>query len=385
MVKSEIGDITTYYASAAYQVKTDGTYTNTRKYYTFNGAVVAMRENGVVSWLLQDQVNSTTVTVNADGSFQSEVRYSAYGEMRYAFGSTITDKLYTGQQQEGEIGLSYYIARFYDPVIAHFIQPDSLIPQAGASASYNRYAYVNGNPINFNDPSGHAQACADGDIGGGCGSAGTYIPPKPGIKSTLTSTWNWYAEGWKINRTSVSIITNPKVQPKDKVVAVLYTTEWVGAHIIGGIGVAGVACGLTPACAAAIAPALGIGTTAATTSGQNITNSFRASNFLTEPYSQLKNTLTNTGLQAHHIVEQRLAPALGQSYTQAKDWLSVALTKEQHQAFTNAWRDGIGFINSNNPINTATASGNDVWRVAQEVYQNFPTLLDAARQIIFGK
>ncbi len=157
-MKSVIDDITTYYASAAYQVKTDGTYTNTRKYYSFNGAVVAMRENGVITWLLQDQVNSTTVTADADGSFASEIRYSAYGEVRYSNGTTVTDKLYTGQQQETEIGLDYYIARFYDPVIGHFIQPDSLIPQASASASYDRYAYVNGNPVNFNDPSGHAMA-----------------------------------------------------------------------------------------------------------------------------------------------------------------------------------------------------------------------------------
>ena len=139
MVKSEIDDVTTYYPSAAYQVKTNGSYANTRKYYSFNGAVVAMRENSTLTWLLHtcpggrcqgDQVNSTTVTANADGSFQSEVRYSAYGEVRHADGTTVTDKLYTGQQQEVEIGLSYYIARWYDPAIAHFIQADSVIPHS---------------------------------------------------------------------------------------------------------------------------------------------------------------------------------------------------------------------------------------------------------------
>jgi len=35
------------------------------------------------------------------------------------------------------------------------------------------------NPIRFKDPSGHAQACADGDLGGGCGSAGVYKPSAP--------------------------------------------------------------------------------------------------------------------------------------------------------------------------------------------------------------
>jgi hypothetical protein len=52
MVKSEIDDVTTYYPSAAYQVKTNGSYANTRKYYSFNGAAVAMRENSTLTWLL---------------------------------------------------------------------------------------------------------------------------------------------------------------------------------------------------------------------------------------------------------------------------------------------------------------------------------------------
>ena len=72
----------------------------------------------------------TSITTNADGSFNSEVRYSAFGKVRYSVGTTVTDKLYTGQQQKVEIGLDYYLARFYNTVIAYFIQSDSIIPQA---------------------------------------------------------------------------------------------------------------------------------------------------------------------------------------------------------------------------------------------------------------
>jgi RHS repeat-associated protein len=154
MVKSVIDNIITYYPSSSYQVKTDGTHTNTRKYYSFSGVVVAMSENGNVTWLLQDQVSSTTITANADGSLASEVRYSAFGEIRASTGTTVTDKKYTGQQQESEIGLDYYVARFYDPTIAHFVQPDSTIPESGSSKAFDRYSYVNNSPINFNDPTG---------------------------------------------------------------------------------------------------------------------------------------------------------------------------------------------------------------------------------------
>ena len=46
------------------------------------------------------------------------MRYSALGEVRYSIGTTVTDKLYTGQQQKVEIELDYYPARFYNTVIA---------------------------------------------------------------------------------------------------------------------------------------------------------------------------------------------------------------------------------------------------------------------------
>jgi RHS repeat-associated protein len=67
----------------------------------------------------------------------------------------VTDKLYTGQQQETEIGLDYYSSRFYDPVIAHFVKTDSVISNPGDSKSFDRYSYVSDNPIRYNDPSGH--------------------------------------------------------------------------------------------------------------------------------------------------------------------------------------------------------------------------------------
>ena len=43
---------------------------------------------------------------------------------------------------------------------------DSIVPEAGSTVGYDRYAYVGNNPINFSDPSGHSPVCI---LGGATG------------------------------------------------------------------------------------------------------------------------------------------------------------------------------------------------------------------------
>jgi len=57
------------------------------------------------------------------------------------------------------------------------LQPDTLIPDLSASQGWNRYSYVQNDPVRFNDPTGHMVACGvyeddchSGTGGGGSGS-----------------------------------------------------------------------------------------------------------------------------------------------------------------------------------------------------------------------
>ncbi len=45
--------------------------------------------------------------------------------------------------------------RVYDPVLGRFLSSDPFIDDAGDSQSYNRYSYVNNNPLGYTDPSGY--------------------------------------------------------------------------------------------------------------------------------------------------------------------------------------------------------------------------------------
>jgi len=53
--------------------------------------------------------------------------------------------------------------RWYDPALGRFIQPDTLVPGgpsgAGDVQSFDRYAYVNNNPLKYIDPTGHQATC----------------------------------------------------------------------------------------------------------------------------------------------------------------------------------------------------------------------------------
>ena len=43
------------------------------------------------------------------------------GETRYSSGAMPTDRLYTGQVEEAELGLYYYVARMFDPALGRFL------------------------------------------------------------------------------------------------------------------------------------------------------------------------------------------------------------------------------------------------------------------------
>ena len=79
--------------------------------------------------------------------------YRGYGN--YRTGAPPSDHKFTGQKLDASTGLYYYNARYYDPVIGHFISPDTLVPDPTSVWDYNRFLYVRGNPLKFTDPSGY--------------------------------------------------------------------------------------------------------------------------------------------------------------------------------------------------------------------------------------
>jgi RHS repeat-associated protein len=98
-------------------------------------------------------VFNTTITIKHIVELPVRSRYS--WDDRTSKGITPTKYRYTGQLAQAELGLDYYVARWYDPTIGHFTQADSIVPEPGKASAFDRYAYVLNNPIRNIDPTGH--------------------------------------------------------------------------------------------------------------------------------------------------------------------------------------------------------------------------------------
>ncbi|WP_448600896.1 RHS repeat-associated core domain-containing protein [Thermoflexus hugenholtzii] len=111
---------------------------------------MAVREGSAVYAAVGNPLGS--VTVLAQGwSVAGATRYLPYGAIRVENWLFPTDRGFTGQRWEQGLGLYDYKARFYDPTLGRFLQPDLLVPELGNPQALNRYAYVHHNPLRYTE------------------------------------------------------------------------------------------------------------------------------------------------------------------------------------------------------------------------------------------
>jgi RHS repeat-associated protein len=313
-------------------------------------------------WLLGDHLGSTSVVANYDGSPGPRQGYKAWGEKRFPDGPSPlpTTFRYTGQR-EASFGLYFYAARWYDSSLGRFSSPDTLIPEASQGVqAWDRYGYTNNNPVLYNDPSGHCLILCTMIIGAAVGA----IVGAVGYTAYTAATGTEFNTGHMLMAAGAGAIA--------------------GAAIGSGVGLVAAAAA-APAAPAIIQGAEEAAPTVESVAQKGLGNLSHAAEYGIQQGAQLKNAVSGTGLQVHHLIEQRFAPALGQSTAHARQWLSAAVTPQEHQVFTNAWRSAIGYSNQAMEWTTNNVNPTVIWEKAQGIYADYPALLDAAKKTIFGE
>ncbi len=165
-VEKSNGEMYWYTSGGEVLDETDLSGNLTSEYVYFGGARIARRDgSGNIFYYLADHLGSSRVIVQAGqttacfdtdyGPFGSEHDYTTSCPQNYKF---------TGKERDPESGLDNFEARYYGSSIARFTSPDD--PFVGWNLadpqSLNLYAYVQDNPINDVDPTGHACYIVDG-------------------------------------------------------------------------------------------------------------------------------------------------------------------------------------------------------------------------------
>jgi RHS repeat-associated protein len=114
-----------------------------------------------VTFFHNDISGSPLMATDAGGNVIWKENYYPYGErLKNQEGqqvASINNKLwFTGKPHDKDTGLSYFGARYYNPMLGRFmgIDPEDFNPDN--IHSFNRYAYANNNPYRFVDPDGHS-------------------------------------------------------------------------------------------------------------------------------------------------------------------------------------------------------------------------------------
>ena len=116
--------------------------------------------DGVASYMHRDHLASVRAITDVSGALVERTAYTPYGAEDND--PTLTNPTpdehgFIGERFDASTGLQYLNARYYDPDLGRFIQPDWWeVTRAGVGA--NRYAYSANDPVNLSDPNGHQAA-----------------------------------------------------------------------------------------------------------------------------------------------------------------------------------------------------------------------------------
>ena len=238
---------------------------------------------------------------------------------------------YRGYYYDSSLNLYYLNSRYYDPVTCRFISPDSALITRTSPLGMgykNLFSYCDNNPVMRVDSSGAAWETIFDILSLG----GSILD----VQHNPDNFWAWLGLGLDVVDVCVPFV--------------------------GGLGEAVDAYRLYDNAYDTF--------DAFYDTGRFIENADDLTDATIDTYNNLRKVHKGSGLEVHHIIEKRLIT----TKSEHGNVLSVALDKETHRQFTNAWRAELGY--------GKTYNKDKVYDAAMKIYANYPTLKRAAIETI---
>jgi RHS repeat-associated protein len=330
--------------------------------YAYAGGPLELDRSGTTYWYLSDTLGSVRLVTDSTGASPATYAYSAFGSTRTSTGSLANEVRFSGERTDTESGLEFLRARTYDPSVGTFLQRDSWGITPTNSQSIDAYVYTGNDPVDQVDPSGHCWGpCFSLEIPDF--SAVTHVAlgvatfvPVVGSAAAVVDSGLYAYEGDYLNAGLALTAVIPggaAVSTGAKIAKLANRADKLANVALDVQRVERTAQVLNKADSTVVRAGFG--------------GLAQAEKYGLKSYSELRTSLKGTGLQAHHLVEQRFKDILE---VNPRGMLSAAVTQAEHQVFTNAWRHEIGY-----GAGTAGATRTTVEAAARRIYVDYPAIL----------
>jgi RHS repeat-associated protein len=128
---------------------------NPKGSYVYGLDLIGKLQGNQPSFYHVDGLGSTRLLTNGTGQVSDTYSYDAYGNLIASTGVSNNAYLFAGEQRDGETGLDYLRARYYDPFLGRFVSPDAYEGSLNDPMSLHDYQYAHANPVVNVDPSGY--------------------------------------------------------------------------------------------------------------------------------------------------------------------------------------------------------------------------------------
>jgi RHS repeat-associated protein len=119
------------------------------------GQLLSERSPTGTSYVIFDALGSTIGLTDSSGNLSATWAYDPWGNVSSKTGSASTPFLFQGAYLDASTGLYKMGARFYDPTLGRWTQPDPVRGEPTSPETLNLYAFVGDNPVNLTDRSGY--------------------------------------------------------------------------------------------------------------------------------------------------------------------------------------------------------------------------------------